>query len=527
MLMRGSWIGVMSVMLVACGVFGESDAPETPLPPPSTPDDNATPPGVGGPPPPGLYVSSSRGNDEGSGAPENPVKTLKKAFALAKVRGLRVIACAETYDESLVLVDGVSAYGYYDCKKSPWERGAPRARIVAPTSPAVVANGLSLPTRLEGFDVIAPDLDGAPATDDAGTSVALEVRGTRGLAVSESLLHGGKGAPGTDGAEGPANARTAASNGAPARDQTVSSCNPVIQNCDNLAVVGPAGGVTTCAIAPSGGAGGKGGDGRWLHSTIPATRAAEFRGLQLVANATTAVGGLNLSASGCGKGQDGAKGAHGAGGADGTNGVWLLTASGFARGNGTPGEIGQPGQGGGGGAGAACSFLPNGDIGSDNPPPTYFETATGGGGGGGGCGGQPGTPATGGGASIGALLLTSTVTFERTRIESSDGGRAGKGNLGTPGIVGGDGGARTVHGVPTTGRGGDGGFGGNAGASGHGAPGPSIAIAYTEKPAMTEVDLAPGPAGAGQPDLKRITPLGTQRLAAAVGESKAEHVITQ
>lgn len=171
-----------------------------------------------------------------------------------------------------------------------------------------------------------------------------------------------------------------------------------------------------------------------------------------------------------------------------------------------------------------------GSNGLSNIPPnnTYYATASGGGGGGGGCGGQPGTPATGGGASIGALVVKSAVSFERARIESSNGGRAGLGNLGTAGIPGGNGGLGTSHGVPTTGKGGDGGSGGDGGASGHGAPGPSIAIAYTEKPVMAEVDLAPGRAGDGQPELKQPTsPTTARTLPAITGESKAEHVITQ
>ena len=127
-------------------------------------------------------------------------------------------------------------------------------------------------------------------------------------------------------------------------------------------------------------------------------------------------------------------------------------------------------------------------------------------------------------------MISSGVSFERTRIETSAGGRAGKGNLGTTGIVGGTGGAGTVHTISTTGKGGDGGIGGNGGASGHGAPGPSIALAWSKtKPTLTEVDLAPGAAGAGQPALSKVVggTVGTKFLPAVTGESKAEHEITQ
>jgi hypothetical protein len=356
----------------------------------------------------------------------------------------------------------------------------------------------------------------------------MEVRDSRGLVISQSLLHAGKGAPGTDGVEGPVNARTDSSNGAPARDQMSRTCNAqIVLDCNQLSVPGSAGGVTTCMIGPPGGPGGKGGDGRWFANGADANVPAEFRGLPLVATPATAVGGLNNYADGTGKGLPGARGASGAAGPDGTNGTWTLTALGFGRGNGTAGGPGQPGQGGGGGAGAARYFVGSeGGVGSPVGGSPYWSTATGGGGAGGGCGGQAGAPATGGGASIGMLALKSAISIERTRIESSEGGRAGKGNLGTSGITGGTGGAGTVHGVATTGKGGDGGAGGNGGASGHGAPGPSIALAYTEKPTMTEAKLAPGRPGEGQPELKQlIAPDVYRTLPGVIGVSKEEHVI--
>lgn len=524
----------MATTVAACGVFGSSDEPakEDPaLPPPSTPQDNATPPTpVGNEPPIGIYVSASLGQDDGSGSSVRPLKTLTHAFAIAKEKGLRVIACAEEYPENLVLIDGVSAYGYYDCKKTPWERGAPRAIVRAPATPAVIAKGITLPTRFEGFEVRSPDLAGAPATDTEGTSVALEVRTSTGLTVSESLLHAGTGAPGTDGVEGAVNSRTAASNGTAAIDETARSCNPALQICENVRVPGPAGGVTTCAIGPAGGPGGQGGDGRFYVSGLPGTNAGEQRGRPLAATAATGVGGLNQNASGLGIGNPALRGANGTEGTDGTNGAWSLVAAGFVRGNGTKGGEGGPGQGGGGGAGAGGWFLANGTIGSPAPVPAYYATATGGGGGGGGCGGQPGTPATGGGASIGAFVIDSTVTFERSRIESSSGGKAGMGNLGTAGIVGGTGGPGAVHTISVTGAGGDGGPGGSGGASGHGAPGPSIALAFFKtKPTLTQTDLAPGLAGAGQPQLSRVVggAVGTKLLPAVTGDSKPLHEITQ
>lgn len=536
--MRSSIFAVMSVALVACGVFGSDDPDPEPATTPTPEEEkqkaeeNSQAPAAGKPLV-GIFVSSSKGNDEGSGSMERPLKTLARALALGKATGTRVLVCAEDYPESVTLVDGVSAFGNIDCKVSPWVSGSTaRARIVSPTSPAVTAKDLKLPTKLESFEVIAPDLDGSPATDDAGTSIALDVRASTGLVVVASLLHAGKGAPGTDGTEGPVNVLAAAAEGVAAVDQAVNlPCNTmIVLDCGNVRVTGAAGGTPGCSIGPSGGPGGKGGDGRWYANNVEATVTAQFQGLPLVASASTAKGGVNASASGYGIGQSGAAGVPGGEGKDGANGVSSLTPAGFVRGNGTAGTAGDPAGGGGGGAGTAYQWNANGGFESPIPSPLqspYRRTATGGSGGAGGCGGQPGTPATGGGASIGALLVGSSATFERTRVESSAGGRAGKGNLGTSGTAGGRGGNGTAHGgILTAGRGGDGGPGGNGGASGHGAPGPSIAIAYTEKPVLTAVDLAPGPAGEGQPELKRTGASGLVKvLPAAVGESKQEYVI--
>ena len=509
---------VVSGLVMGCSVFGAGESSSGQAPPPGTPQDNAQPPPVDGTPIPGVYVSTSQGSDEGTGTPARPLKTLKKAFALANEQHLRVIACAEVYEESVTLIDGVSAYGYYECAATPWKKGDRRAIVRAPTSPAVLAKGLRLPTRVEGFEIIAPDLDGAGATETTGSSIALEVRDSRELVFSGSRLHAGRGAPGADGVAGPPNT-LGGSDAPPGKSQRVSDC-PVGAACINVKVIGPPGAVTTCAIGPPGGPGGQGGDGRFLIDCNPNTNATELRGRPLVANVSTAVGGLYSG----GKGLPGAIGTAGTDGVDGVNGTWSFSEKGFVRGSGTAGGRGEPGQGGGGGGGTDGWFT-GGGFACPSPPTPYADTATGGGGGAGGCAGQPGTSATGGGASIGALVVGSGVTIEGTRLESSAGGRAGLGNLGGKGTFGGKPGAASNT---ATGSGGPGGPGGNGGASGHGAAGPSIALAYAgTRPLLTGQDLAPGEGGAGQPELRGNTPLGRLKFlpAAAPGSSEAEHEI--
>jgi hypothetical protein len=522
--MRRLFFLALSTMAYACNGFGSTDdAPksEPGLPPASTPQDNAAapPPAVGGAAPEGLFVSFSRGSDDGSGSSAWPLKTLKKAFDVAREKGLRVIACAEEFPESVTLVDGVSAFGQYDCAQSPWVRVTKRAVIKSPTSPAVLAQGITLPTRIEGFEMRAPDLDVTPATDTDGMSIGLEVRSSNNLTIADSLVHAGRAAPGTDGTAPATNTRTnATSDGVAGKDESVRTCPPDAPlACLYFTAPGPAGGVSTCAIGPNGGAGGQGGDARWYSAGSESMGAWEVRGRPFVATASTAVGGVNQDPQGFGPGKGGTNGQPGASGTNGANGMWSLTKAGFVRGNGMAGVAGEPGQGGGGGAGTRASFDNAGNV---MPPAQagYWQTASGGSGGAGGCAGQAGGAGTGGAASIGAFVVASTITIDRTRIESSAGGRAGAGTLGSAGTPGGQRGAGVFRGFYVSGNAGAGGAGGIGGTSGHGAPGPSIALVYAgDRPTTTSTDLAPGAPGAGQPPLAPLN--------AVIGLSEPEHLI--
>lgn len=511
-------MAMVSGLAIGCSVFG-ADAPGE-QPPAGSPQDNAQPPPVDGSPIAGVYVSTSLGSDEAPGTAGRPVKTLKKAFALANEQHLRVIACAETYEEDLTLIDGVSAYGYYECAAMPWKRGERRATVKAPVSPAVLARGLTLPTRLEGFAIHAPDLEGALAKEGKTASIALEVRDSRELIVSDSLLHAGTGARGEDGTEGAINVETGTSTGgAGTPEKPYTSCAAVLAEwvapggCASLTTIaGGAGGLSTCAVGPSGGPGGDGGNGTWFNPGRTSSPGRTSHGRPLVATANTSVGGAEMLPGG--------PGTTGKAGVDGANGAWSLTAAGFATGDGTAGTNGGPGAGGGGGGGAddyrcaggACS--PGGAM--------YFYSASGAGGGAGGCAGLAGTPATGGGATIGALAIKSAITFERTRIETATGGRGGKGTLGSAGLAGG--GVQT--GTTYSGTGLGGGAGGTSGLSGHGAPGPAIALAYAgTRPLTTAVELAPGDGGAGFPELRKGAGAGAKVLPAVRGDTLPEYEI--
>ncbi|MDB4943822.1 MAG: virulence associated protein [Labilithrix sp.] len=532
--MRKGIITVGCLLVAGCGAFsGESDPPaatppgDAPTNNGQTPSDNATNvPPVGGTAVAGVYVSASLGLDGATGSAAHPLKKLADAIALAKAQNLPVNACAETYAEAVTLVDGVSMFGYLDCTKE-WVRGAANAKIVSPTSPAMTAASITLPTRIAGFDVQAPDLD-ALAAADAPASIALSVRDSKNLTFSAFVARAGKGAPGANGAAAATNAATFSAPGN-ARDQ-YAPCAGLLKPtfCTN-AGVGPntssaPGGTATCALGGAGGAGGVSGaprifldGGMILNPSIPPQDG------QAGGGAAPGAGGTN--------GGNGANGGDGTPGLNGANGQWLLTADGFAVGNGTAGAGGSPGAGGGGGGATTVFWDAAGNV-SAQPGSGYYITASGAGGGAGGCAGQAGTPGTGGGASIAAFVVRSAVTFEQSRLESAAGGRAGKGTLGTIGTPGQAGlvglTRKKLSGTPPalmtihiTGDGGTGGSGGSGGASGHGAPGPSIALAYSgDRPTLTGTDLAPGPAGEGQPELTNPS-----TVPAIAGISEAEHHI--
>ncbi|MBX3209812.1 MAG: hypothetical protein KF764_32570 [Labilithrix sp.] len=503
---------------------------ESPPPPP--------PIEVGGTAPPeGVFVSASKGAPGNDGAQRRPLKTLADAIALAKQKKMPVIACAETYPEAVTLADGVTMFGYFDCSNlEEWKRITTRAVIESPTSPAVLVEGMSLITRFEGFEVRAPDLTSPGSADVvAQTSYAMIIRGSSNLWIDEVTLRGGKGQDGVDGVQ-PApnqelNSTSAAWGGGAKAQDTL--CRPPQDTplfCFNVSSTsGSPGGTSRCSIGPSGGAGGRGGDGPFFRDGVRvAITQAQATGKAAPKNTPTAVGGAGGAtvATPTALGQDGTPGPTG----DlGENGGWSVNENGIAPGNGAAGTNGQPGQGGGGGGGGEFWYTANYAV--QTPPMSGNRYGlAGAGGGAGGCAGIAGTPGTGGGGSVGLFIASSTaIKIAHSRIESAKGGRAGVGALGTPGLSGGAPGKgrfesdevgrpEAIYGL----RGGAGGNGGAAGMSGNGSPGPSLALVYNGS--RVAIDQATtgifvGQAGDGVP---ATTSAGKTRPA-VVGVAKQEH----
>lgn len=533
--MRKSVAGVVSIaiLVAACSGFGSEEGEEqTNVPPPSTPDENSKPPpDVPGKPIEGIYVSAKQGKAGATGYPGSPVPTIAEGMKIARDKKLRLIVCAEEYAENFEVLDGVSAYGYYDCSAPLWKRTNDHAKVRAPKSPAMIARDIKLPTRIEGFDVFAPDLDGTTVQENEGSSIGFEARsiGPNLLSLSDSVVHGGKAAAGADGAA-PVRPKTAGGvsiGGTPGHDQSFSSCDGS-PPCFFMRVPGVTGPAPQCEFGePAPGPGGNGGDGVWfvdfnLQENQPYN---DIRGKPLVATIGTAAGaqGCETNATNC----RGSNGAEAAGGLNGPNGTWSFDANGFLPGTGARGGSGTPGQGGGGGGGAPGWIIsaagaygnPNRSLGGTG----FFRSARGGSGGSGGCAGMAGMPGGGGGASVAALTIDAQVRFERVALEPAKGGRAGSGTLGSLGLPGGSGGPGGIG----AGAGGDGGRGGPGGSSGHGAAGPSIALVWKGvRPSQdASCELRQGTGGDGRAALSQVVaPLQTIP-AMPTGEVLAEYEI--
>lgn len=467
----------LALSTAGCGVFGSGDAEkaadsDTALPERVEGKEGALPkaPPVGaGPTDPseltnelGVFVSPS-GAENADGSLEHPVASIQAGIDLGKKAGKRVYVCTGTYREALTIADSISVIGGLDCSGEKWRTGAPRTRLEAPTSPAVRAADIISPTRLDNLDIVAPD-----ATAPSASSIGMVITHAKALVISGSKISAGNAANGVDGTEGTQLVTSATATGG--YSTNAGSCNDVgrceyNQGWINLAVVAQ-GGTNQCEGAPghaaeSGGRGGEGG----LWQVIE--RANSYFEVYRDDHYLATMGVKSLSS------------AAGADAPDAANAAPLGTfgPEGYAPSNGTPGSDGAPGKGGNGGDGRRPDPTLNP---ATNPGVRGVWRGFGGAGGGaGGCPGLAGTPGTGGGASIAAIVIDSTTTFENSELSAGRGGDGGKGTFGSMPTAGGAAGfALTINDGNAFLLGQPGGRGGAAGVSGNGSSGPSLGIAH-------------------------------------------------
>ncbi|MEZ4263023.1 MAG: hypothetical protein R3B36_28305 [Polyangiaceae bacterium] len=477
------------VAMVVLGAVACTAADEGPAPAAGVPGVTDLPPGAdpGKAAPPPEPVTGVPGEDElterygvfvveggaegAAGTRAEPMGSIQAAIDKAKANKRRVYVCGGDYAEALTIESGVSVIGGYECA-SKWMPGNKRARLTAPTSPAVQARGIDRPTRLDGFEIVAPD-----GTAESRSSIAFIAERAAALTIARVELRAGRGANGVAGTTPAPAVHTSSPHGAGHIPEVDPCALPTLNaaaraSCRQLGPGGPrpgaVGGTAACSAGPqpeSGGAG-EGGD---LYA------AAQIWSLRGVGAAPEL--------------RSGAAGAEGVPGASGSLGTF--SAAGFATADGARGGDGAAGAGGSGGAALHEIRWPFVDS-------NYRWASTGGGGGAGGCAGLAGTPGTGGGASVALIAVDSAaMTLSEVALVAADGGDGGAGSFGSAPSDGGAPGASLA--APSAQPGGR---GGSAGVSGSGAGGPSVALAHTGgAPSQVRVQFTRGAGGRGVAEL--------------------------
>jgi hypothetical protein len=424
----------------------------------------------------GYFVSASFGDDANGGTKAGPVRTLQRAIDLALANTHAIYACAEHFDEAVVLPPGIKLFGGLDCERAFVSPGDVRRTTIAapPDTVAVTVLSGEATTRLENVTVRASD-----ATLEGGSSIAILVLQNARFELLNSDVHAGRGAPGIRGEDG-------SPSWIDAEDGSDGSVG--LKACEVTSENGGEPSVHTCGDRLS--VGGRGGDG----GTDDDTKNGND-GFPISAMSGPGTGGQGqTTATAC---TDGADGEDGSDGSDGTGGKGAsrLSAFGYFGMSGEEGAGGLPGQGGGGGGGSRsagmCMFGSTVKVG-----------AGGGAGASGGCGGRGGKGGGFGGASIGIASVSATVTLDAVDIFTQRGGDGAMGGLPQLGGFGGSGG-KGGDGTPNISgacAGGKGGRGGHGGHGGGGMGGPSLGIAFVGgEPNLHGVIVIPGPGGIGGP----------------------------
>ncbi len=453
-----------------------------------------------------IYVSPGGDDDAGDGSPDSPFASIGHGIEVAIAQGVAtgnvhaVAVDQGTYNERVVLANGISVYGGFDASDA-WSRAADARSTISNAEAeggrieGVVADGISAPTVFEAFDVQA----GAAPEGSADVSVyGVRVTGSTpvveelgGLILRRISATAGAGSIGSDGTAGEAG--EAGVNGAGGQDGDKRDGDVTPGGAGSAAICG---GMTI--ESSRGGVGGLGGgDGAMGCGTYRENATAG----EAPSAVSSCAGGGAGDACSCVSpidynGEDGDAGETcGENAADdgaaamgstvrGTveDGLWAPSAAQ----DGESGAIGVGGSGGGGG-GSGC------DAGGWGP------TGGGGGGGGsGGCGGAGGSGGLSGGSSFGLFVAQSEISAPDSSFQSGDGGNGGAGAHGGAGGAGGAGGPGGSGGH-AGGIGGRGQRGGNGGPGAGGVGGSSVGALICESD-VAELDLGAidnGEAGAG------------------------------
>lgn len=443
-----------------------ADAAIPPLPPPPPPKQDEVTEQFG------IFVAAN-GAPGAAGTRAAPVSTISEGITLAKAAKKRVYVCAGTYTEALELLPGVSIVGNMDCATDPakWTISQANALVASPTSPAITAREINVPTRIDGLDVIAP-----AGNDTEPSSIGLLAVNSTGLTFVGGKIEAQRGANGKNAAvpEGFVQRTDRAPGGASFIGGCVLGVFPYAACSESAFYTSPSkvaninlsrpanpvgeGGKISCMLGGSpilDSTGGNGGAGRLIGKVDDILRAPNAGLPGTPATTPAPPAGGQSSAGG------------------------VFSADGYGPGNGEKGnQVVVTSASGSGGTGVA-----------DNQG-AYTFGSSGAGGGAGGCPGRSAEGGYGGGASMAVLSTRSPLRFEKMTLMAAAGGNGGEGNFGappTPGQAAVGNGMSGANGVP-------------AGPSGHGAGGPSIAIVHDgTAPIQVQCQLSHGAAGTSPP----------------------------
>jgi hypothetical protein len=441
----------------------------------------------------GIFVAPS-GDPGNDGSLARPIDTIAGGIKAAKQVGKRVYICAGTYHEQIEVEDSISVIGGLDCGlPTHWKTSALHSRIEAPKSPALVAKNIGSPTRIEGFDLVAPN-----ASASGQSSIGILADHSTGLRIANSTVTAGDAGHGVDGTEAQQLVQTGSINGADAIGEAKcvdgSTCSYFDRGVGHAARVwwgwepigSSPGGTSLCtgAAGKNGTDGGAGGGRLYQHGMRKGALHRLPDGTPIQLETDDWLNYINPTAvwlpgpveppapyapvpGGGGSGAAGTNGANGAVAGE----LGALTSDGYAPGNGGGGADGAPGNGGNGGNGTR----PNTTV-KSTPKNEVWRGNSGAGGGAGGCPGLAGGPGTGGGASLAVAAIESPIFLENVGLVTGQGGNAGRGTFGSDPTPGGRAGANGTG--SADGNAAPGGSGGTSGISPNGASGPSIAVLH-------------------------------------------------
>src|SRR5688500_13443583 len=138
--MRASFSTVVSLSVVACGVFGTpDDEPPANQSPVENPGPGTTAPPLDGTPKEdqinekyGVFVVPNAAPD-GDGTRAKPFATIAAGLDSAFAQSKRLYVCTGSFAEALTVKNGISMVGGLDCTKPTWPPSTERTRVLSPT----------------------------------------------------------------------------------------------------------------------------------------------------------------------------------------------------------------------------------------------------------------------------------------------------------------------------------------------------------------------------------------------------------